>query len=457
MTMVGMEVRKLWSTECEQAVIGACLLDGSVAGDVLAAGLRAEHFYDPQHCAVWGVIAELEAEGKCADLITLSERLQLGKVPVDSSYLLALSDNTPASSNAKQYAQVVLDRARERDYSAVLSKALEGFRDPAEPDPIARAEQLLTELDEGRVGSALVPIEQVAREYVAVLEERHKNPGLVGLRTGYSNIDNRLGALKDGDLGVIAARPGMGKTNYVLNIARQVATQFSKKRVLGFSMEMGNSQLFERLVAAQGKVKKGLLQTGKVFEHTDSTNRMVAAVTAVGKTNMALCDAATMTVQELCSLVRAERRSQEIGLVFVDYLGLLDCAGDERRHDLMIGQITRSLKKLARDVGCPVLLLAQLSRRVEERKDRRPILSDLKDSGSIEADADFVQFLYRDAYYDEDSSSTDVEVITAKCREGEIGSDYLTWQGEYALMESKSTRDIESQQAVDSYNYKGDF
>lgn len=438
-------IRQLWSPEAEQAVIGGVMMRNDALVDVQGTGIRADCFNDLSHREIWADIESLGELGKPQDMLTLGGRLdERGKLQDVGGYeyLADLANNTPSSANVVAYASMVVDKAHQRRYYELLVKAADGFTDPTIADPVGRADQLLALLEAGHSGGDLVPIKQVARDYVAELDDRHKNPGIRGLLTGYSNIDYRLKGLQSGQLVVIAARPSMGKTNYVLNILRNAAVNHRDKLCLGFSLEMGNSELFERMVAAQGKIQMGMLQTGKVFEHEDSVSRLYPSVSTLGGLNVSLCDSPSLTVQDICSMARRAKRKDSLGLVFVDYLGLVDCAGSEKRHDLVIGEITRSLKKLAREIECPVVLLAQLSRKVEERKDKRPLLSDLKDSGSIEADADVVQFLYRDEYYNESSMyAGQVDVITAKCRKGETGTDHLTWRGEYALMESNSIKD----------------
>lgn len=438
--------RRLWSVDAEQAVLGAMFLGSrGAADDAIDAGLVASHFFDQGHSTLWQHIQGLAESGRPVDVLTMSERLeqsgQLQQVG-GNEYLVELTNNTPSSANMLAYVEIVKTKAFERHYHDLLRRAHEGFLDPTERDPVARADQLLSGLEASHSGGEFVPIAEAARAYVNLLDERHKNPGIQGLSSGYSCIDHRTKGFKSGELIVIAARPGMGKTNYVLNILRHVGMQKQAGCVLGFSLEMDNSSLIERLVAAQGKIQLGLLKSGEVFTHPDSAARLAPAMSVVMGLDAMLCDSPSKTVQEICAMSRREARRKKPSMIFVDYLGLVDYSGDESRHDLKIAEITRSLKKLGREVGCPVFLLAQLSRKVEERKDKRPMLSDLKDSGAIEADADIVQFVYRDDYYNDDSQwPGQVEVITAKGRGCEVGTDYLTWKGQYALMESNSTRD----------------
>jgi replicative DNA helicase len=448
-------MRQLWSQEAEQAVLGGVMLRNDALVDVQSAGLRVEHFNDLSHREIWGHIEALGEKGIPQDMLTLGGKLEdAGKLADVGGYeyLAELSNKTPSAANVVAYAAMVVSKAQQRRYYEVLCKAAEGFTDPMIEDPVARADQLLASLDAGHSGGELVPIKQVAKAYVGELEDRHENPGIRGMLMGYSDIDFRLKGMQDGDLIVVGARPGMGKTNYALNILRNAAANHRDRKALVFSLEMGSSKLIERLVAAQGRIQKGLLQTGKVFAHEDSCSRLVPAVEALMKLDIDLCDNPRMTVHDICAMARRARRRHRIGPVIVDYLGLVDHAGSEKRHDLIVGEITRSLKMLAREIETPVILLSQLSREVDKRPNKKPVPADLKDSGSIEADADVIQFLYRDEVYHEDSPYRgQVDVITAKCREGEIGTDYLDWRGEYALMESRSNKDREDN--FDSYNY----
>ncbi|TNE75507.1 MAG: replicative DNA helicase [Gammaproteobacteria bacterium] len=450
-------VRQLWSPEAEQAVIGAVMLRNDALVDVQGTGLRAEHFNDLSHREIWTHIESLGERGSPQDLITLSERLESAGKLADiggDEYLVELSNKTPSSANASHYASIVVNKAQQRRMHQVLCKAAEGFMDPTIEDPVARAEQLLASLDAGHTGGELVPIKQVAKGYVVELEDRHANPGIRGLLTGYSDIDFRLKGMQDGDLIVIGARPGMGKTNYALNILRNAAATHRDRKALMFSLEMGNSKLLERMLAAQGRLQKGLLQTGKIFEHEESINRLGPAMKVLSEMNIDLCDNPRMTVHDICGMARRARRRERIGPLIVDYLGLVDHAGSDRRHDLVVDDIARNLKLLAKELGTPVILLSQLSREVDKRPNKRPVNGDLKDSGGIEAHADVVQFLYRDEVYHDDSPfKGQVDVITTKCREGEVGTDYLDWRGEYALMESRSNKDRVNN--FEGYSYEG--
>ena len=434
-----------YSEEAEQAVLGAVLLRPESWAELVELGLRDDAFFATAHGLIWRAMCEIAEAGRPVDVITLSELLQAsGDIERAGGldYLVSLVSNTPSAANVVAYGQIVRERAHQRRWIGQLNEAVNGFYDPDVKDPVARAEGLLMQLEGLSGGGELVPLAQAARDYVALKEDQFKNPGLRGLQTGYHNIDHRLNGLQPGNLVVVGARPAMGKTNYLLNIMRQVALQKHDYEILIFSLEMSNSELVQRLVGAQGHVKGDLLKSAKVFGHEPSRERMFDAVNALAGLRVRLCDAAALTVGEIAAMVRTAHRRSGVGLVLIDYLGLVDADGRTDTQALRVAEITRALKKLAKQVGCPVIVAAQLNRQIEQRTNKRPMLADLRDSGAIEQDADIVQFLYRDDYYHDNSNyPNQVEVITAKLRDGEVGTDYLAWRGEYYLMESKSTHD----------------
>lgn len=452
---------KLWSEEAEQAVLGAGMLDPDALGAVMASGLRAEQFYAAAHRRIFESMVARVTAGQPADPITVCEALaragHLDEVG-GRGFVVALVQGA-TTANAAAYAGLVVARAQDRLWFGVLRKACEGFTDPMCRDPIAAAEKLLAGLDGRRSAGGFVPLADAVGGYITDLDFRHTNPGIRGLQTGYHNIDHRVNGLQPGDLVVVGARPGMGKTNYLLNILRQVALQKQAFVLPVFSLEMGTHQLVARLLAAQGGIKADLLKSAKIFEHQDSLARLAPAAGVLKGLDVRVCDDPSLTVAEICSMTRTLHRRQRVGLVLVDYLGLVDVDGHAENQALRIAEITRALKKLAKQVGCPVIVAAQLSRKVEERRDKRPQLADLRDSGAIEQDADIVQFLYRDDYYNEASQwPGQVEVITAKIRDGEPGTDYLKWEGQYARMTSQSTYDSDGPtgKAGGGYHYDND-
>ncbi|MEZ0147979.1 MAG: replicative DNA helicase [Candidatus Reddybacter sp.] len=449
---------RLRSIDAEQAVIGAVMLKQDMYGVLLDSGLQAEHFFSADHRLIWEAVVTNADAGQPADPLTLSETLTrtntLERIG-GPGYLVELAKNTPSSENAGAYAAIVVRKAHERHWYQKLQEAVGMFQDPREADPVGKAEHIVMQLEGVTASSDLVTLKAALGDYIKLKEEQWNDPGLRGLQMGYHNIDHRINGLQPGNLLVVGARPGMGKTNYLLNIVRQVALQKHDYQILVFSLEMNNSELVQRLIGAQGRVKGGLLKSAEVFGHPDSVQRMSVAMGQLKDLNVKLCDAASLTVGELCAMARSAHRRQPVGLVMIDYLGLLDSDGRSDTQALRIADITRALKRLAKELGCPVGIAAQLSRKVEERRDKRPVLADLRDSGAIEQDADIVQFLYRDEYYHEDTNYPgQVEVITAKLRDGEVGTDYLGWEGQYYRMVSQSTKDGEGE-SVAGYSYDG--
>ena len=437
---------RLTSIEAEQAVLGAALIDPDAFGVAQEASLAVDHFARADHRLLWSAFETMAGRGMPIDFLTVGEYLgHTGRLDAagGDAYLAELVSGTPSAANTFAYARIVVARAVQRRWFGALSQARDRFLDPACADPIAEAAALLAALDEGRGHARFSPIREVMKAEVDAIGERYERPGIHGLETGYHNIDHRLGGLQPGELVIVGARPGMGKTAYALNIVRQVGLQRKPGAVLVYSLEMTGGALVQRLLAAQGKVKKDLLRSAKVFDHQDSVARLTAAAGALMDLDIRICDTPGLTVRDIRAMALAERRRHGVRLVVVDYLGLVEFEGRDRSTADQVAEMTKTLKRMARELGCPVLLLAQLNREVDKRANKRPVLPDLRDSGAIEQDADVVQFLYRDEYYYKEKSDHpgQVEVITAKCREGEIGSDYLTWLGQYQLMESNSTYD----------------
>lgn len=434
------------SIEAEQAVLGAVMIDAGALAVAQQAGLLVGHFATPSHQVLWAAMDALSLAGVPLDALTLGEHLVMrgeAEQVGGDGYLVELLSNTPSSANTEAYSHIVMERAQQRHWVTVLSQALQKFNQATCPDPVAAAEALLATLEAKHGKARFVSLRDALKAEVSRMEHQHDNPGMTGLQTGYHNIDHRLGGLQNGELLIVGARPGMGKTAYALNVMRQVALQKLVGSVLVYSLEMTAGALAQRLIAAQGKIKKDLLRSAKVFDHGDSVTRLFPTVQALVDLDLQICDQPGMTVREIRSMALGERRRRPVRLVVIDYLGLIEHEGRERSTADQIAEITRTLKRLARELGCPVMLLCQLNREVDQRANKRPVLRDLRDSGAIEQDADVVQFLYRDEYYNPDKTQHpgQVEVITAKCREGEIGTDYLTWQGQYQLMESNSTHD----------------
>ena len=422
-------------------------------------GLTRDCFSQIGHRKLWAAIEQQADEGRPFDPITLADMLTVrGDLSAvgGESYLVELATGTATASNAKHYAEIVVRYAQNRQWLAVLDEARDQFHSERVQDPIAEAERILARLHSRSGVEALVPIADVLKTYaIDVLDARFNRKGVLGLETGFKHLDYHLNGLQAGRLYVIAGRPGMGKTALALNLLRMAGIGLSQSgephSLLVFSLEMERVELIDRFVAAQGRIKQGLLQSGKVFTVEDSKVRLSPAMSALLKSSIQICDASSMTAAEICSMARQAHRRDPVKMVVVDYLGLVDVDGSNDRHDLKLAAITGSMKRLARELGCPVLLLSQLSREVEKRRDKRPMLSDLKDSGAIEADADVVMFCYRDEYYHEDTDyKNQMDVIIAKNRGGKLVTDYLVWRGDYQLLEDQPN---ERHPPAEEYSY----
>lgn len=392
---------------------------------------------------LWRSIQEVAAAGDPLDPVVLadhmSQRGSLGEVG-GFGYLAQLAKDTPSAANVAAYAQVVVQRAIERDWITVGQEIADIMYTGGDThqDRVNKCQALVTAMASEKPLGSMQSLREVLKEYVDHLEWRHDNPGIHGLRTGFKHIDYRTQGMQPGNLVVIGARPAMGKTAYMLNIMRQASTD-PEQRAAGviFSLEMANSELAQRVIAAQEKIQLGLLKSAKVLDHKESLPRLSAAIAALADVDVHLDDSASLTAEDIIARARRQHRVKPLAFVIVDHLALIDAS--DRRHNETdrIAHATRMMKKLAKELGCVVIVLSQLNREVEKRQNKRPLLSDLRSSGAIEQDADIIQFLYRDEYYNENTQHRGIiEVITAKLRDGEIGTDYLTWLGQYNRMDS---------------------
>tara|TARA_R110000868_G_scaffold111743_7_gene301459 strand:+ start:2484 stop:3863 length:1380 start_codon:yes stop_codon:yes gene_type:complete len=453
---------RLVSVPAEQAILGAVFLDANALLAAQEKRLTRECFSQPGHRKLWAAIEQQAEAGRPIDPITMAELLaRRGDLDAvgGEGYLIEIATGLATASNAAHYAEIIVRYAQNRLWLGVIEEAREQFYSERVQDPIAEAERILAKLHSRNGPDGLVSLEEVLKDYVInVLDERFKRDGVLGLETGFKHLDFHLNGLQSGRLYVIAGRPGMGKTALALNMIRSAAVALNADpapaSMLVFSLEMDRVELIDRFVAAQAKIKQGLLFSGKVFTVAESMTRLGPAIDQLRKSCIKLCDASSMTATEIVSMARQMHRREPVKMIVVDYLGLVDVDGSSDRHDLKLAAVTGSLKRLAREMGCPVLLLSQLSRKVEDRKDRRPMLSDLKDSGAIEADADVVMFCYRDEYYHEDTDyPNQMDVIIAKNRGGPLVTDYLRWQGDYQLLENRPDASGQDGAATSDYNY----
>ena len=424
------------SIEAEQSVIGSMLMDRDA---VISASeiITGSDFYQRQYGIMFDAMVELFNEGKPVDLVTLQDRLKEKDVPPEVNSLDFVRDIVsivPTSANVKSYAAIVRDKAvmRRLIHTAEdIANACYVGKDPLE-DILADTEKSVFNLLQSRGAQEFVPIKQVAINVLEKIEAAYKNQGTVtGVPTGFIDLDYKLSGFQPSDFILIAARPSMGKTAFVLNVVDYVSVRRGLPCMV-FSLEMSKEQLVNRMLSMESNVDSQKLRTGSL---TDADwDAVVEGVGVIGSSRLIIDDTPGISITELRSKCRKMKLEQGLSLVIIDYLQLMSGSGrgsNENRQQ-EISEISRSLKALARELQAPVVALSQLSRACETRTDHRPMLSDLRESGAIEQDADVVMFLYRDDYYNKDKDHpNEAEVIIAKQRNGPIGTVNLIWKPEF--------------------------
>ena len=434
------------SIEAEQSVVGAMLMDKDA---ITAASemISGSDFYQSAYGIIFDSMVELFNEGKPVDLITLQERLREKDVPPEIASLEFVRDlvtAVPTSANVKYYAQIVADKAMMRRLIK-LNEEIENVcyagKEPLEA-VLEKTEKSVFELLQCRNTGEYVPIRQVVLNALERIEKASKNKGTVtGIPTGFIDLDYKLSGLQPSDLILVAARPSMGKTAFVLNIAQYVA--FKKNRSVAiFSLEMSKEQLVNRLFSLESQVDAQALRTGNMKD--SDWEKLIEGAGIIGQSKLIIDDTPGISVSELRSKCRKYKLENDLDLIIIDYLqlmtGSVGRSSESRQQE--ISEISRSLKGLARELNVPVIALSQLSRAVESRPDKRPMLSDLRESGAIEQDADVVMFIYRDEYYNKDSEyKKQAEIIIAKQRNGPVGTVHLAWLGEYTKFANLSRQD----------------
>ncbi len=433
-------------TEAEQAVIGAMLMDEDAILDA-SEYITGQDFYQPALGTVFDTIMELYNEGKSVDVVTLQARLKDKDVPAEIAsmeYVRDLVTMVPTSANAASYAKIVADKSVMRRLIRIndeISNLCYTGQEPL-PEILEKTEKDVFDLLQSRTGEDFEPIDKIVMDALERIEKAASTKGAVtGIPTGFVDLDYKLSGLQPSDLILIAARPSMGKTALALNIAQYVA--FKKNMgVVIFSLEMSREQLVNRLFSLESNVDAQNIRTGNLKE--DEWEKLVEGAGIVGASKLIIDDTPDITVSELRSKCRKYKLEHDVQLVIVDYLQLMSGSLDRRAENRQqeISEISRSLKALARELNVPVIALSQLSRAPENRPDKRPMLSDLRESGAIEQDADVVMFLYRDEYYNKDTEyKKQAEVIIAKQRNGPVGTVNLAWLADYTKFANLSRQD----------------
>ncbi len=439
-----------FSAEAEQAVLGAIIIDNSMFDSVLDYVKDEDYFYVSTHKLIFSAMREMMNYGQAIDFVTLLDKLKQNSAFEEATgkvYLVDLVDNCPAPSNAEAYAKIVADKYKLR---MLITASREIIDDAvsAEDDPsvlLDSAEQRIFDIRSGSEKGGLERLSSVLLQTFERLDSlnRDADESVRPVSTGIGDLDRVITGLNRSDLIILAARPGMGKTSFALNIARNVACQ-SKKCVAFFSLEMSKEQLASRLLSAEALVGGTKLRTGKLTD--EEWQRLVPASDILKNANLYIDDTPGITITEMKSRLR---RLREIDLVVVDYLQLMSSTRRIESRVNEISEITRSMKIMAKELNVPVITLSQLSRASEQRPDHRPQLSDLRDSGSIEQDADIVLFLYREGYYEKNNDNDAAapaadlnsgECIVAKNRHGEMNTVKLHWQGEFMRFTNVESR-----------------
>lgn len=423
------------SKEAEQSCLGACLVSREALSEVLEI-LKPEDFYDSAHKEIFSVMKELYKEDKNVDIITVSEALKTkGSLEAAGgrAYIVDLPNTAPLAINASNYAEIVVEKAKRRDLIAVADEIKgTGYDEGNSTENVLdRAEQKIFEISQKRQRNDYTYLKEVLEENVDLIDKALKADGsLTGLPTGFKKLDEMTNGLQKSDLIILAARPAMGKSAFALNIARNAAKK-ADASVLIFNLEMSKTQLGMRLLSMESSVKIQNIQAGKVTG--DEWQNISLAIDNLAATKIAIDDTPGITILDMKNKCRRMKREQGLDLVIVDYLQLMESDGRVENRQQEVSKISRAFKLLARDLDCPVILLSQLSREPEKRTDHRPIPADLRDSGSIEQDADIIMFLYRDeVYYKEESPEKGIcEVSIAKHRNGPTGMTKLTFVGDY--------------------------
>lgn len=421
--------------DAEHSVIGALLLDKDAILTVVEI-LSPEDFYEERNSRIYRAILALFEKRSPIDMVTLTNELEKTKELAEiggGSYIVSLVNSTPSAANVAHYANIVRDKAilRRLIASAVTISDLGFSEDEDVPVILDKAEQSLFAVSQKFFRQKFIPIKDILTEAFDRIDKIHKEKGaLRGLPTGFRDLDSKLAGLQKADLLILAARPSMGKTSLALNIAEHIAVE-EKKPVAFFSLEMSKEQLVDRLISSQAGVDSWKLRTGNLSD--DDFPKIGYAMGTLSEAPFFIDDTPGLSVTEIRAKARRLQMEHDLGIIFIDYLQLVEGrlkSGDTNRVQ-EISEISRSLKTLARELNVPVVALSQLSRAVEHRPDKRPQLSDLRESGSIEQDADVVMFIYRDDYYDENSEKKGItEILIRKHRNGPIGNVDLYFNAE---------------------------
>lgn len=420
--------------EAEQSVIGAMLMDNDTIGTVTEL-LTGEDFYAKQNGILFDAMAELYNERKPSDIVTLGAKLKEKNAPEEMQspeFIKAILDAVPTSANVKYYAQIVYEKATLRKLIRVteeISKEAYGSGEKLD-DILEMTEKNVFNLVQSRNTRDFEPISEIVIRSLKAIQKASETKGnITGVSTGFADLDNKTAGLQPSDFILIAARPSMGKTAFSLSILDHVTCKKGKSAAI-FSLEMSKEQLVNRLLAMESLIDAQNIRSGNLSD--EDWDHLSEAAEAIGSSQLIIDDTPGISIMEMRSKCRKYKMEQDIQLIIVDYIQLMTSGGRSDNRQQEISDISRALKGLARELNVPVIALSQLNRAADGRPDHRPMLSDIRESGAIEQDADVIMFLYRDDYYNPETEKKNVaEVIIAKQRNGPTGTVELTWQPKY--------------------------
>ena len=423
-----------YSSEAEQSVLGSMILDQDATAAAMEL-ITGDDFYSKQYGTLFDVLVEIYNENAPIDLVVIQNKIREKGLPSEvytSEFIAGLVSAMPSSLNIKAYAQIVRDKSvRRRLIHAAEEIANDGYSDRDTLDHLLdSSEKKIFDVVQGRGDRDYEDIKDLVIKSLENIEAAARSKGSVtGIPTGFYDLDYKMAGLQNSDLILIAARPSMGKTAFALNVAEYVAVR-AKVTTAIFSLEMSKDQLVKRMLAMNSRVDSQNIRTGNLQDA--DWLKLVESARVIGSSNLIIDDTPGISVAEVRSKCRKYKMDKNLGLVIIDYLQLMGSNGRSDSRQQEISEISRSLKALARELDIPVIALSQLSRAVEGRPDKRPMLSDLRESGAIEQDADVVMFLYRDEYYKKDTEKPGVaEVIIGKQRNGPTGTTELAWLAKY--------------------------
>lgn len=430
------------SEEAEKSVLGAAMLSKDALLDVLEV-VKPIDFYNAKHREIFAAISEMNSRNQAVDCLTVTEELRKRnalELAGGRSYITGLAEDVPSTANAGEYAKIVAEKSILRKLIKNSDEVVEAcYKGEMDADKVLDyAETGVFAISQSRERKEMIALEEVLSENLRLIDEAAKRVGEVtGIPSGFKDLDDYLNGFQKSDLIILAARPAMGKTAFALNVAQQAALK-GKASIAIFSLEMSKEQLGSRLLSMESRVESTKLRTGELND-MDWEN-LNQAIDKLSEAKIFIDDTPGISMMEIKNKCRRMKAEKGLDMVMIDYLQLMTAQGRQESRQQEISTLSRQLKLLARELNCPVLVLSQLSRSPEQRNDHHPMLADLRESGSIEQDADIVLFLYRDDYYNPDSSSKPgvCEVMIAKHRAGSTGTVELTWLEKYTRFADKA-------------------